>query len=104
MSLICGIEEAGRGPVIGPMVMAGITIKEKDIHKLDHIKESKLLTPTKRERLFDEIIKIAESYEIVILSAKEIDNALNSESLNLNWLEAETTSKIINKLQPDKII
>ncbi len=104
MTLICGIEEAGRGPVIGPMVMAGVTIEEKDLFRLDHIKESKLLTPVQRERFFKEIKKIVKSYEIIVLSAKEIDEALNSEDLNLNWLEAITTSKIINKLQPTKAI
>ena len=44
--MICGIDEAGRGPIVGPMVMAGVSIKSKNMDKLDvlGIKDSKLLT------------------------------------------------------------
>jgi ribonuclease HII len=106
MTLICGIEEAGRGPVIGPMVMCGIVIDEKDTNKLLQIgvKDSKLLTPKQREDLFEKIKKTAKSYEIIVISPKEIDKTLESEDLNLNWLEALTSAKILNKLKPDKAI
>ncbi|MBW2977396.1 ribonuclease HII, partial [Candidatus Woesearchaeota archaeon] len=55
MGLICGIEEAGRGPVIGPMVMCGVVMHEKDLSKLDAIgvKDSKLMTPKQREAIFE---------------------------------------------------
>jgi ribonuclease HII len=48
--LIAGVDEAGRGPVIGPLVIAGVMIEEIDLHKLVDIgvKDSKLLTPQKR--------------------------------------------------------
>jgi len=51
MKTVAGLEEAGRGPVIGPLVMAGILINENDINKLEEIgvKDSKLLTPQQRE-------------------------------------------------------
>jgi len=106
MVLVCGVEEAGRGPVIGPMVMAGVINEEKDLDKLKAIgvKDSKLLLPKKREELFDKIKNIVKADEIIIISAKQVDDALESEELNLNWLEAETTSEIINKLNPDKAI
>jgi ribonuclease HII len=53
MTLVCGIDEAGRGPVIGPMVISGILIEEKCLDKLRKIKvkDSKLLTPKQREFL-----------------------------------------------------
>ena len=104
--IICGIDEAGRGPVIGPMVLCGFCIEERDEHKLRDLgaKDSKLLSPKKREELFSILKKTAIRYEVVILSPKEIDYALNDPILNLNWLEAIASAKIVNKLTPDKLI
>jgi ribonuclease HII len=106
MALICGVEEAGRGPVIGPMVMAGVVMDEKDLPKLDAIgvKDSKLLSPLQRESMFEKIKDAVKAYEIVIIPASKIDEILNSDDMNLNWLEAKTSSDIINKLMPDKAI
>ena len=106
MTLICGIDEAGRGPVIGPMVMAGVLIEEKDLPKLTSlgVKDSKLLTPQRREELYDQIIKTVKKHHIVIVGPKEIDDALDSDELNLNWLEAHKSAEIINTLKPDKAI
>src|SRR3989338_3939179 len=103
--LICGIDEAGRGPVIGPMVMCGVLVEESDLPKLKSlgVKDSKLLTKKTREKLFEKIKEIAKSYEIIIVEPKEIDDALESDSLNLNWLEAHKSAEIINKLKPDKV-
>lgn len=102
MATICGIEEAGRGPVIGPMVMCGLVIDRNDEKKLVEIgvKDSKQLTPAQREALFPKIKKIAKKIEVIVLSPQEIDNALLSEGTNLNWLEADTTIKMLNKLKP----
>jgi len=106
MATVAGIEEAGRGPVIGPMVMCGVLVEEKDEAKLKSIgaKDSKLLTPKTREILYDQIIKMVKAYEVIIVSAQEIDDALNDPNLNLNKLEALTSAKIINKLKPDKVL
>jgi ribonuclease HII len=106
MKTLLGIDEAGRGPVIGPLVIAGTKIKEKDEKKLKElgVKDSKLLSLKQREYMYDRILKIIDSYKIIILSPKEIDTALNSDSTNLNWLEADNSIKIINDLNPDKAI
>ena len=106
MTLICGIDEAGRGPVIGPLVTCGVVIDQKDEKKLAAlgVKDSKLILPKKREELFDKIIKIVKKYEIVVLSPHDIDSALMDPDTNLNWLEADTTAEIINKLTPEKVI
>ena len=105
--LICGIDEAGRGPVIGPLVMAGVLIKEKDESKLSDIgvKDSKLLTKQQRNALYDKIIKIVKKYKIIITEPEEIDKAVKGENnLNLNWLEANKSAEIINTLNPEKAI
>jgi ribonuclease HII len=106
MTLICGVDEAGRGPVIGPMVMAGVLIEEENLPKLKSmgVKDSKLLTKKKREQLFEKIKQTVKQYKIIIMPPKEIDNALESDDLNLNWLEAHKAAEIINKLNPDKVI
>jgi ribonuclease HII len=103
---LCGIEEAGRGPVIGPLVMAGVKINEEDIIKLKEIgvKDSKLLLPKMRESLFPKIKQLVLDYKIIILSAQDVDDALNNPIINLNWLEALTSVKIIDYLNPDKAI
>lgn len=104
--LICGVDEAGRGPVLGPLVMAGVLVREEDIVKLEKIgvKDSKLLTREKREELFGQIKKIAADYRIVSLSPAEIDKALRDARLNLNWLEARTSAEIVNQLKPGQAI
>lgn len=104
--LICGVDEAGRGPVIGPLVMAGVLIEEKDEEKLKKIgvKDSKLIPSKKREELFKQILGIVKNYKIISLTPDIIDNALSSETNNLNKLEAETTTEILNFLKPDKAI
>ncbi|UTJ05846.1 ribonuclease HII [Arcobacter roscoffensis] len=67
--MLCGIDEAGRGPIAGPLVVAGVILKN-DVEKLN---DSKVLSEKKRELLFDEIIKNS-YYHIVFKSAKEIDD------------------------------
>ncbi len=106
MTLVCGIDEAGRGPVVGPMVMAGVVINKKDLSKLKRmgVRDSKLLTRKKRDELFDKIKEKVEAFEIIIIEPSEIDDALKSDNLNLNWLEAQKSAEIIKKLKPDEII
>lgn len=102
---ICGLDEAGRGPVIGPMVLCGVMIDDKDVQRLKDIgvKDSKLLTPKARETMAVQIEKVAK-YAFQIVIPKEIDETLKSEGSNLNWLEAVRTAMIINELKPDRAI
>jgi len=104
---ICGIDEAGRGPVIGPLVMAAVLIEEKDEPKLRKIKvkDSKLLTPKQRTALFSKIIKIAKKHKIIVVPPSEIDKAVRrDDGLNLNWLEANKSIEMIEELKPDLTI
>ncbi len=109
MTLVCGIDEAGRGPIIGPMVMAGILTDEEGATELKKVgaKDSKLLTPKQREQLFGKIVRIVKDYKILIVSPAEIDASVKSDDgMNLNWLEAHKSAEIINALNPapEKII
>jgi len=104
--IICGIDEAGRGPVVGPMVIAGFCIEEEKLPLLKEMgaKDSKAVSPKKREELNKALREVAYSYKIEVIEPEEIDNALKDAFLNLNWLEALYTAKIINKLKPDKVM
>lgn len=97
--LILGIDDAGRGPVIGPMVLAGCLMDketEKELRKLG-VKDSKDLTAKRREFLAKIIKEKVETFEVVIAHPREIDGSLNNGT-NLNALEALMTAKIINKI------
>lgn len=70
-SLICGIDEAGRGPLAGPVCAAAVILPENCI--IDGLDDSKKLTEKKREALFDVITEKAIAYGIATASEKEID-------------------------------
>ena len=94
-----GIDDAGRGPVIGPMVLAGCLINEKTEKEFKKIgvKDSKQLTEKRREFLADIIREKAETFEVVIISPQEIDY-FSKKGIKLNEVEAFACAKIINKI------
>ena len=103
MTLICGIDEAGRGPVLGHLAIAAVVCDEQlfpELKKLG-VKDSKLLTQQKGEQLFSEITARAVAYEIRIVQPDEIDKAVDAQSsiANLNWLEADVSLALLAKLQ-----
>ncbi len=98
--LICGVDDAGRGSVLGPLVIAGIAIKRTKINKLKKqgIRDSKKLTPLARERLYKKIINIVDDYYVARIPPKIIDKSVFNHSLN--HLEAQYMAKVILKLSP----
>lgn len=70
-AVICGIDEAGRGPLAGPVFAAAVILP--DHHGIEGLNDSKKLSEKKRELLFDEIIKTAVSYSIAFATEQEID-------------------------------
>jgi ribonuclease HII len=103
--LIAGIDEAGRGCVIGPLVVAGLAVQEQNVPALVAlgVKDSKLLTAQKREKLVPEILRLSEKHFVVKVSPLEIDRAVESHRKlhKLNRLEAETMAQIVTELEPD---
>lgn len=101
MKKIAGIDEAGRGPVIGPMIIAGVLVSEDKINELLEIgvKDSKLLTPKIRGKLAPLIKNIVDDYVILEIKPSEIDTYVENNKLNV--LEAEKFAFIIKKLKPD---
>ncbi|HTY76029.1 MAG TPA: ribonuclease HII [Candidatus Nanoarchaeia archaeon] len=105
--LVAGIDEAGRGCVIGPLVVAGVLAKEETLVALASlgVKDSKLLTAKKREALVPEIVRLAEKHVVLKVSPSEIDRFVESQRRlhKLNRLEAETMAKIVTELEPDLV-
>ena len=98
-TLILGIDDAGRGPVVGPMILAGCLITEeteKEFRKLG-VRDSKQLTKKRRAFLENIIKEKSESFFLQKANASEIDSK-NSDGVNLNDLEAHMAAKIINEI------
>jgi len=97
--MICGVDEAGRGPVFGPLVIAGVMVEDDlELTKIG-VRDSKKLTPNKREILAKIIKEIATKYEIMVIPASDIDDM--RKVMTINELEVSAFSKIIEKLHPD---
>jgi ribonuclease HII len=103
--LVAGVDDAGRGAVIGPLVIAGVLMEEKDLPKLKElgVRDSKVLSPSRRETLAVEIKHLAQKYAVIKLSPQEIDKVVETARRlhKLNRLEAQTMAKIIETLKPD---
>lgn len=101
---ILGIDEAGRGSVLGPMVIAGVIIPEKMEKVLERmgVKDSKRLTPNRRTILSRKLKKMFD-YEIVVITAREIDE-MRADGINLNEIEKNAMESILIKMNPEKAI
>lgn len=105
MKIIAGLDDAGRGAIIGPLVIAGVCVKEERLNELKDIgvRDSKLLSPYSREKLFRKIKAIVYKVEHEKLEPEVIDTYVRRKKkyTKLNLLEAESMARIINKLSPD---
>ncbi|MBN3037571.1 MAG: ribonuclease HII [Candidatus Diapherotrites archaeon] len=104
--LVLGIDEAGRGPVLGPMVIAGVIDTDRSEVKFSEMgcRDSKELTPARREDLHDKIMRSAKEVRMIAITAGEID-ALR-KIMSLNEVEAKKIGELAAMFQnsPDKII
>jgi len=103
--LTAGIDDAGRGSIIGPLLIAGISVDDQGLKKLSEIgvRDSKMLSPAGRERLYKLIRNIAVKIIFHKLSPEQIDEyVLKGEKYRrLNYFEAITMGKIAAELNPD---
>ena len=95
---ICGIDEAGRGPLAGPVVVASVILPKDSM--IEGVNDSKKISEKKRERIYEEIIKDAISYGVGIINQNEIDeiNILNATKKGLT----ESIRQL--KCKPDVIL
>jgi ribonuclease HII len=73
ISPIAGVDEAGRGPCAGPLVIAAVILKDPFAPELAQVRDSKEISESKREELFDVIMNIAISVSVIRVSVEEID-------------------------------
>ena len=99
---ICGIDEAGRGPLAGPVVV-GAAVMPRD-SKLEWVNDSKKVTEKRREILYDRITEEALAWGVGIISEKEIDelNILNATKKGLHLALGEVIEKL--KQKPDIVL
>lgn len=97
--MIAGVDEAGRGPVIGPLVIAGVTASNQTVFENIKVKDSKQLSPKKRTFLAEQIKHISSNIEIIIINASDIDDM--RKVMTMNEIEVHAFAKVIKKLSPD---
>ena len=102
---VAGVDDAGRGSVIGPLVIAGVLLDEEALPRLADlgVRDSKLLSPRRRQELAGEIRRLALRCHVIRLAPAEVDKVVRSgrKLHKLNRLEAQTVAKVINILKPD---
>ena len=98
---IVGIDEAGKGPVIGPMCVAGVMVHEDELSVIEGlgVKDSKSLSPRRREFLAGEIERIAEIF-LLEVTASQIDELRNG--MTMNDIVVASFAKVLSELHPDK--
>jgi ribonuclease HII len=102
--MIAGIDEAGRGAVAGPLVVAGVCCDkstESMLRKMG-VKDSKLLTPEKRERLAEAIEKTVKDIVVLKVGACKIDSHRRG-GMNLNQIEGMKMAEVASYLRPHKV-
>jgi len=101
-NIICGIDEAGRGSLLGPIIVAGVCVTKKSISEMVEIgiKDSKLLSPKKRQVLFGHVMNVAESICVCRINIEDIDFHVFRNNLNL--LEAEAMAITIRNMKSDQ--
>ena len=97
MEFVTGIDESGRGAVLGPLVVAGVTVDVRGEKKLKAlgVKDSKKLTPQRREELYKDIEKIAKDIFVLKVAPCRIDTYRNM-GVNLDKIEAMKMAEIID--------
>ena len=102
MEFLLGIDEAGKGPVIGPLIIAGVLISKENSGKLRElgVKDSKDLSPGKRNELFSKIKELSEDFIILETSSKQLNEEMELE--NLNTIEIKKMAQIINSFESKK--
>lgn len=93
--MFCGVDEAGRGSVMGPLVVGAVYADDDSEFRSIGVKDSKKLTPGMREKMFDRIIDAASDHSIVIITAEEID--LQRETISLNDIELNMFAEAVSK-------
>lgn len=106
-ALVGGADEAGRGCLLGPLVVAGVSVASAQVKALKKVgvRDSKLLSASRREAIYPEIIRLAERVHWECIPPAEIDDVvMNGRRLRkLNYLEAVYFARVIDKLGAGRV-
>ena len=99
--MFCGVDEAGRGSVMGPLVVGAVYVEDDDFLKDIGVRDSKKLTPKSRERMYDRIIAESCDYSVVMASAVDIDD--RRARMSLNEVELEMFREAVSKIPVTRV-
>ena len=107
MPEVAGVDDAGRGPIIGPLVIAGVILPTDRIRELVNmgVKDSKMLTPLTRTELEKRIKLVAKKISVREIQPRDIDEVVlhGTKLRKLNFLEARVMADVINDLHPSEV-
>ena len=100
--IVCGGDEAGRGAILGPLVISIVSVKDTSLHRLSEIgvRDSKLLSERKRNLLYNEIGRIASDIKVDRIFPDEINEAMRRH-ISLNELEAVRFAALFDRIEHD---
>lgn len=100
MAIQCGGDEAGRGAILGPLVIGMVVVRSSNIHKLSDIgvRDSKMLSEKRRNALYDDIVSIASDVKVERIFPIEINEAMKNH-ISLNELEAKHFAALFDKMR-----
>jgi ribonuclease HII len=103
--IVAGVDDAGRGSVIGPLVIAGVMIDLKEMSNIVSlgVRDSKRITPKRRQQLSKKITQNVQKHVYSNINPDEIDKVVfeGVRLKRLNYLEAKAMAEVIEKLRPD---
>lgn len=100
--MLAGVDEAGRGPVLGPLVVAAVLVESDAPLRELGVKDSKLVAPKKRETLDVAIREVARRVEVAVISAEDLNRRM--PKTNLNKIEAWAFAGLLRRLQPTEAV
>lgn len=100
--MLAGVDEAGRGPVLGPLVVAAVLVESDEPLRELGVKDSKLLSPKKREELEPKVRAVARAVETVVVTPDELNRKM--PKTNLNKIEAAAFAALLRRLQPTEAV
>jgi ribonuclease HII len=107
VQLIAGVDDAGRGPIIGPLVIAGVLLEEDRDRELIAmgVRDSKMLTPEVRTMIAPKVRMLASKVSVVEVQPKEIDEVVlhGGRLRKLNFLEAQLMARVVTELSPREV-
>lgn len=100
--MLAGVDEAGRGPVLGPLVVASVLVADDAPLRQLGVKDSKKLSPEKREAMAPLIRDVCARVETVVIHADELNRRMPRE--NLNKIEVKAFAELLRRLQPQSAV